>query len=551
MSMIMEASDSNLEGRSSFALEMPAQNILEEISDSKISPITKVLKRKSQNQSEGSKTKKVKLIITSRKDELERQEQLQQQQQLKKRGFLDNPTKGKKAKASKAIKTKNEPEVKDFSVHDFLEEDSKSKDVETETFPSSWAEQPIIPQYDYKDEIKDEPEALKDDVKTRPRRKVRAKKEEYELEVDQEEEFEFLDDPYDDYNPDREQTEEESEHEDFDEEERSDVCSDEDEDNRPLRSRQAKHRKKIYQTCLSDPSEVELSMTPENVAKFGGDPKGEPLIKFPDGRLSALYLDQYCLSKSMPEESLQKEEQEEENDKVFGCPFCDFSGIKNNWLGHLKLRHKDKGLIYCAWGQSCYMPFQDKDLLKKHADAEHFESENACPTCGKLFKWPSSLRNHMQSHLKEGDQKKHMFICPFCGKKFNTRTGFRSHEAIYHTKNLRHNCDWSGCDKKFYNASDLVIHKRTHTGELPYTCSYCGNGFVSKSRMMQHERQMHLGVEKAVSNPHSSSPVRSIAVIQSDLVIKDQANKLVIFSLLPSLNNGRYRMWSARFVITR
>ncbi|VDK59761.1 unnamed protein product [Gongylonema pulchrum] len=47
-----------------------------------------------------------------------------------------------------------------------------------------------------------------------------------------------------------------------------------------------------------------------------------------------------------------------------------------------------------------------------------------------------------------------------------------------------HSCDV--CDRSFKKPSDLVRHKRVHTGEKPYSCGICERSFRVKSTLYQH-----------------------------------------------------------------
>eukprot|EP00095_Tigriopus_kingsejongensis_P006506 snap_masked-scaffold844_size89433-processed-gene-0.9 protein:Tk06506 transcript:snap_masked-scaffold844_size89433-processed-gene-0.9-mRNA-1 annotation:"gastrula zinc finger" len=438
---------------------------------------TRRVSKKSRLQDQGdSAPKKVKLIITTKQDEIEKMEQRALQAKARKK------TKKKSSRPIRLAKGKTSLALDEDLVFDEGLADDASDQSETWETKRLRPRAPSTDHFDLLGTIEAPTEdgpvekANPDQVRRRKPLKIRSLS---DLE-DEGSDADFVPDEEPD---DPAEWDSASGDEDKEEEEDPDELE-------PIAMKSIAHE------SVEGLGDIESDSPHVNIEKFGSDPKGEPAVQFDDGELSGEFLEQYLVRAKDAKET--DGVQNDGDEKTFGCPFCDYSGIKNNWLGHLKLRHKEQKLMYCALGQSCYMPFQSEEFLRRHAEAEHGEPiGNTCVTCGKSFKWPSSLRNHMQCHLKDGDEKKQQFVCPYCGKKFNTRTGYRSHEAIYHTKNLRHPCDWDGCNKKFYNASDLVIHKRTHTGELPFTCSFCGSGFVSKSRMMQHERQMHLGVEAA------------------------------------------------------
>ena len=52
----------------------------------------------------------------------------------------------------------------------------------------------------------------------------------------------------------------------------------------------------------------------------------------------------------------------------------------------------------------------------------------------------------------------------------------------------KHKCDRVGCNKSFLTPFALRAHIRTHTGEKPFKCGFCGQGFAQKNNLTRHER---------------------------------------------------------------
>ena len=68
-------------------------------------------------------------------------------------------------------------------------------------------------------------------------------------------------------------------------------------------------------------------------------------------------------------------------------------------------------------------------------------------------------------------------------------SSLKLHRHLKSSNGKRHGC--SMCTKTFYNHTVMVVHKRSHFGELPYNCVTCGAGFRWGSQLKSHVHVIH------------------------------------------------------------
>ncbi|XP_055992359.1 zinc finger protein 549-like [Sorex fumeus] len=82
-----------------------------------------------------------------------------------------------------------------------------------------------------------------------------------------------------------------------------------------------------------------------------------------------------------------------------------------------------------------------------------------------------------------------LFKCSDCGNAFIKKKRLLEHQRI-HTGEKPHECH--ECGKYFRQRSTLCEHRKLHNKAKPFKCSECGKSFIYKRRFIEHQR-IHTG----------------------------------------------------------
>ncbi|KAI8128859.1 Transcription factor grauzone [Lucilia cuprina] len=166
---------------------------------------------------------------------------------------------------------------------------------------------------------------------------------------------------------------------------------------------------------------------------------------------------------------------------VCGVPFENFSSM----LKHFSREHKRKGYLLC-----CNRKFYERnnlvDHLQCHLNPDYFK----CPQCGKVLSDRKNFKSHLlRVHRPKDVVLKHS--CEICGKSFTQGYVLRTHKLTHLPKEEK-KFPCTECGKFFRRPETLKEHIASqHTGATLYTCPWCPKTFNSNGNMHAHRKNVH------------------------------------------------------------
>jgi hypothetical protein len=202
----------------------------------------------------------------------------------------------------------------------------------------------------------------------------------------------------------------------------------------------------------------------------------------------------------------------------FRCADCGRSFRKHQTLQrHVRTDHLGGPAYPCTRDGCSSAGFDTAAALKRHVEREHGELRFWCDECaGEEEEGEGGRVGFTTMALLQAHMRHEHVNCMFCDVRCGGQWQLEQHIEMYHSGTTVEDrktipCSWPGCPKTFTRKNNLNMHVKTAHEGFRFLCGKvdtfgtediadwnwieegCGEGFISKLKLEEHIRFVHLG----------------------------------------------------------